>query len=206
MTGHVAQSEEERGELILPLLSSPRAPPPPQFQPFSLAIIAGTTLLSLHSPLVPLSPSDLLSPSRSSSFSPSLSKLLPWHERQSELMVASMAARARQSTSEVTEVGDPSPSTVQSPPLVAIQGAWGRPRMNDDEMPSLATFDGPPWCQKVPFSLLIVVVPSIRDESPQIVGTVFRTKRRNFNCWSELNRALFWGNDLVLLIGEKNNF
>ena len=54
--------------------------------------------------------------------------------------------------------------------------------------------------------LLFVMVFSTRDESTQIGGTHFLTNWQNFDSWSKPNKAIFWGNDLTLLIVAKNDF
>ena len=60
------------------------------------------------------------------------------------------------------------------------------------------SFGGQAWFQRVQHTLFIIMVTSIRDESGQIIGILFRTNWKNFNSWSEPNRALFWGKDLIL--------
>ena len=55
-------------------------------------------------------------------------------------------------------MGDLGPSAIESPLLAAVHSAWETLRMNVDETPSLATFDGQSWCQEVPLNLIIVLV------------------------------------------------
>ena len=82
----------------------------------------------------------------------------------------------------------------------------GRSWLPDEICHSSATFDDQSWCHEVLLSLRIVMVPSIRDESARIGGRLFHVNLRNFDSWSEPNRALFWGNKLTLLIVAKNDF
>ena len=68
---------------------------------------------------------------------------------------------------------------------------------------SLATFDGSSGFQQVHLNLLVVMVPSFRDKSVWIVGTLFRAKWQNFASRSKPNRVLFWGNDLEFTLMAK---
>ena len=53
--------------------------------------------------------------------------------------------------------------------------------VHDDGSPSPATPTACSRFQQVPFGLLITMVPSIQDESAQIISTQFRTKMANFS-------------------------
>ena len=67
-------------------------------------------------------------------------------------------------------------------------------------------FDSGSWLKQVPLGLLVVIVPSIPDESSWIVGTLFPVKWQNFDSWFETNGALFWGNDLESILVVKMIF
>ena len=55
----------------------------------------------------------------------------------------------------------------------------------------LTNFEGQTGCRKFPLGLLITMVPSVRNESAQIVDTLFYAKRTNFVGGSKPNEALF---------------
>ena len=56
---------------------------------------------------------------------------------------------------------------------------------------SLTNFDGQDGCQQVSLGFFITIVPSVREESAQIIDTLFRTKMTNFVGGSKPNGALF---------------
>ena len=47
------------------------------------------------------------------------------------------------------------------------------------------------------------MIPFTRDEIARIDDTHFCAKWQTFDSWSELNGALFWGNDLESILVEK---
>ena len=59
--------------------------------------------------------------------------------------------------------------------------------------PSPATPTTESKSQHTHLNLLITIVPFVRDESVQIVGTLFCAETANFASWSQPNGALFWG-------------
>ena len=75
-----------------------------------------------------------------------------------------------------------------------------------EERCGLANFDGQIGCQSTHFNLLFKIVPSISDESTQIVGTHFRTKIETLQVDPSQNGASFWGNDPEFILVVKNAF
>ena len=58
-------------------------------------------------------------------------------------------------------------------------------------------------CQSIPLGLLVIMIPSVHNDSAWIISTLFCTETTYFANWSEPNRALFWGNDPEFFLVEK---
>ena len=114
---------------------------------------------------------------------------------------ASLGACTGEERSEDAEMGEASTLAAEAPSAVAVDRAWdaaGRTAAKFYLQPL-----PPPSLGANQFPLM---VPLVRDESSQINNTHFRTNWRNFDSWSEPNGALFWCNNLALLIVVKNYF
>ena len=92
--------------------------------------------------------------------------------------------------------------------LKGCQSRWAQlcaRLMTMDHHPS-TNFEGQTGCRKFPLGLLITMVPSVRNESAQIVDKLFYAKRTNFVGGSKPKEALFWGNDLEFILVARNYF
>ena len=85
-------------------------------------------------------------------------------------------------------------------------GAWRTAAETVFKSQSLATFDRGSRSQQVLLNLFNIIVPSVCEESAQIVNTLFCVKWQNFDCWFEPTRALFWCIDLESILMARNTF
>ena len=151
---------------LLPLISSF----PPSGEPLpvvSLPLSCPRLHLSLF-----LFPSFSLSISASLFFS-----FLNGGQRRSMRMAAHKCAHAGGVEPEGTEVARASSARCETPPLVAVDYAWGSRGGTAVKHHSPATPIMGSWSQQTYLSSLFKIVLSVSDESTRIVSTHFRAKK-----------------------------
>ena len=85
-------------------------------------------------------------------------------------VMMSWQARTRKNEPEAAEEGGGSSSATKVPPTAALDS------VENDETSAPATPTAISRCQSISHSLLITMVPSVRDESVWITGTLIRVK------------------------------
>ena len=207
--GTVALSDKERGSLSLPLVSPPRS----RFFPSPCVFFGNGELpvisflrrcLSLSFPLpsrVSSPPPVFLSISKPLSFlnaSPRPSTIRASSGLSLNTRLWRWTRRHRSNCSQFC-----SPWNIVLELVEAHDGPQRRRCSNADLQPLLTAALG---SKQFHLNILVAMVPSICNESAQIVGTFFRAKWQNFDSWSKPNRALFWGNDLESILVAKYDF